>query len=254
VEQRQTDGICHAQNIQSGFVTMHIGGFQKNSLIDFPGTIACVVFTSGCNFKCPYCHNPELAAGPVKGSGRLSPADIFAFLKARKGWVDGVVITGGEPCLQPDLINFIEQIKKMGVAVKLDTNGSCPGVLSKLLERSLVDYVAMDIKTGPDRYPDIMTSAVGMDAVFQSIRRIMASAPDYEFRTTCVRPFIDTFVMEQIAGEIKGARRYVLQKCVRDVPMMDPQFSDNPDHFLSDQEILALKAQVEGAVQDVQVR
>jgi len=233
---------------------MHIGGFQKNSLIDFPGTIACVVFTSGCNFKCPYCHNPELAAGPVNGSGRLAPEDIFAFLNARKGWVDGVVLTGGEPCLQPDLIDFTGQLKQMGLAVKLDTNGSCPTVLSQLLDRSLVDYVAMDIKTGPDRYPDIMKTAVGMDEILQSIRLIMASTPDYEFRTTCVRPFIDSSVMAQIAGLIKGARRYVLQKCVRDVPMMHPRFSDTPEHFFSDQEILALKSLVEGAVQDVQVR
>jgi pyruvate formate lyase activating enzyme len=233
---------------------MNIGGFQKNSLIDFPGTIACAVFTSGCNFKCPYCHNPELAAGPVNGSGLMPPADIFAFLKARQGWVDGVVITGGEPCLQPDLIDFIQQIKNMKVAVKLDTNGSCPSLLSQLLDRSLVDYVAMDIKTGPDRYPEIMKTAAGMDAVSQSIQLIMASAPDYEFRTTCVRPFIDASIMKQIAGQIKGARRYVLQKCVRDVSMMDPQFSHHPDHFFSDQEILTLKSIIEGSVQDIQVR
>lgn len=233
---------------------MHIGGFQKNSLIDFPGTIACVVFTSGCNFKCPYCHNPELAAGPVNGSGPLSPADICTFLKARKGWVDGVVITGGEPCLQPDLIDFIEQVKQMKVAVKLDTNGSRPTVLSQLLDRSLVDYVAMDIKTGPDRYPEIMTSGAGMAPISQSIDLIMASAPDYEFRTTCVRPFIDPAIMAQIAGQIRGARRYILQKCVRDVPMMDPEFSKNPDHFFSDQEILDLKTLAQREVQDVRVR
>ncbi|MDZ7667701.1 MAG: anaerobic ribonucleoside-triphosphate reductase activating protein [Desulfotignum sp.] len=233
---------------------MQIGGFQKNSLIDFPGTIACVVFTSGCNFKCPYCHNPELAAGPVNGVGRLNTSDIFSFLSKRKGWVDGVVITGGEPCLQPDLSDFIQQLKQMGLAVKLDTNGSRPTVLSQLLDRSLLDYVAMDIKTGPDRYPDIMTSASGSDVISQSIQIIMASAPDYEFRTTCVRPFIDASVMEQIAGQIKGARRYVLQKCVRDVPMMDPQFSKNPDRFFSDQEMMTLKSIVEGTVQETLVR
>ena len=233
---------------------MHIGGFQKNSLIDFPGTIACVVFTSGCNFKCPYCHNPELAAGPVNGVGRLNTSDIFSFLSKRKGWVDGVVITGGEPCLQPDLIEFIQQLKQMGLAVKLDTNGSRPSVLSRLLDRSLLDYVAMDIKTGPDRYPDIMTSAPGSDVIFQSIQIIMASAPDYEFRTTCVRPFIDASVIKQIAGQIKGARRYVLQKCVREVPMMNPQFSKNPDRFFSDQEIMTLKSIVEGTVKEIQVR
>jgi len=233
---------------------MHIGGFQKNSLIDFPGTIACVVFTSGCNFKCPYCHNPELAAGPVNGVGRLNTSDIFSFLSKRKGWVDGVVITGGEPCLQPDLIEFIQQLKQMGLAVKLDTNGSRPSVLSRLLDRSLLDYVAMDIKTGPDRYPDIMISAPGSDVIFQSIQMIMASAPDYEFRTTCVRPFIDACVIKQIAGQINGARRYVLQKCVREVAMIDPQFSKNPDRFFSDQEMMTLKSIVEETVQEILVR
>ena len=233
---------------------MHIGGFQKNSLIDFPGTIACVVFTMGCNFICPYCHNPELAAGPVTGTSRLDTTDILSFLAARKGLVDGVVITGGEPCLQPDLMDFIKEIKQMGVAVKLDTNGSKPAVLSRLLDRSLVDYVAMDIKTGADKYPDIMKSFAGMDAVSQSMRLIMEFAPAYEFRTTCVRPFINGEIMEQIALQIKGAQKYVLQKCVHHGPMMDPQFSQNPDHFFSDQEILELRSIVESAVQEVQIR
>ncbi|EMS78363.1 MULTISPECIES: anaerobic ribonucleoside-triphosphate reductase activating protein [Desulfotignum] len=233
---------------------MHIGGFQKNSLIDFPGTISCVVFTMGCNFICPYCHNPELAAGPANGTGRLDTTDIFSFLTARKGLVDGVVITGGEPCLQKNLMDFIQQIKQMGLAVKLDTNGSRPAVLSRLLDRSLVDYVAMDIKTGADKYPDIMKPSADMDSVSQSMGLIMDFAPAYEFRTTCVRPFINAQIMEQIAGQIKGAKKYVLQKCVRHVPMMDPQFSQNPDHFFSDREILELKSIVEGAVQEVQVR
>jgi pyruvate formate lyase activating enzyme len=235
-------------------VTVHIGGFQKNSLIDFPGTIACVVFTSGCNFTCPYCHNPALAAGPLNGVGRLNISDVFSFLANRKGWVDGVVITGGEPCLQADLTDFIRQLKHMGLAVKLDTNGSHPTVLAHLLDRSLVDYVAMDIKTGPDRYPEIMKSPPARDVISRSIQLIMASAPDYEFRTTCVRPFIDASVMEQIAGRIKGAKRYVLQKCVREVPMLDPQFSENADHFFSDKEIMELKSIVEGAVQEIRVR
>ncbi|HSL61254.1 MAG TPA: anaerobic ribonucleoside-triphosphate reductase activating protein [Desulfotignum sp.] len=233
---------------------MHIGGFQKTSLIDFPGTVACVIFTVGCNFLCPFCHNPGLAAGPVTGAGSHDITDIFSFLASRKGLVDGVVITGGEPCLQPDLADVISRIKQMGFTVKLDTNGSRPDVLAHLLELSLVDYVAMDIKTGASRYPELMKPGLRPDTLLKSADLVMEKAPDYEFRTTCVRPFIDAGILAQIGRQITGARRYVLQNCVRHVPMLDPDFSRDPDRFFSGPEIDALKAAIEGQVQEVVIR
>jgi len=233
---------------------VHIGGLQKNSLIDFPGTVACVVFTTGCNFSCPYCHNPDLASGPVTGSGSQDVQDIFTFLTSRKGLVDGVVITGGEPCLQPDLMDFIRKIKDMGFAVKLDSNGSRPRVLADLLSRSLVDYLAMDIKTAPTLYPDIMNSSLRVDAIQESVDLIMATAPAYEFRTTCVRPFITKEIMETICMQIRGAQKYVLQNCSRHVKMLDPQFAQQPDRFFSDLEIQELKAIARKAVKTVLIR
>ncbi len=233
---------------------MHIGGFQKNSLIDFPGTVACVVFTTGCNLSCPYCHNPDLASGPVTGTGRHNTQDIFTFLASRKGLVDGVVITGGEPCLQPDLTDFIRQIKHMGFAVKLDSNGSRPQVLTHLLDLSLVDYVAMDIKTAPTLYPDILKTSLRTETIQESMDVIMAKASAYEFRTTCVRPFITEDIMEKICRQIKGAQKYVLQKCSRNVHMLDPQFAQQPDRFFSDLEMQGLKAIAEKAVKTVIIR
>lgn len=233
---------------------MHIGGFQKNSLIDFPGTVACVVFTTGCNFFCPYCHNPDLASGPLTGSGRYNAQEIFTFLASRKGLVDGVVITGGEPCLQPDLTDFIFRIRQMGFAVKLDSNGSRPKVLTHLLDRSLVDYVAMDIKTAPTLYPDIMKVSLRVGAMQESMDLIMANAPAYEFRTTCVRPFITEEIMEKICRQIRGAQKYVLQKCSRNVQMLDPKFVQQPDRFFSDLEMQGLKAIAEKAVKTVIIR
>jgi len=233
---------------------VHIGGFQKNSLIDFPGTIACVVFTMGCNFRCPYCHNPALVSGPVTGTGPHDVQEIFSFLSTRKGLVDGVVITGGEPCLQPGLVPFITRIKDLGFAVKLDSNGSRPQVLARLLALRLVDYLAMDIKTGPDLYPGIMTPGLSIAAIHESIDIIMAKAPAYEFRTTCVRPFIDTDIMKKIARRITGAQRYVLQNCSRDVRMLDPDFSQHPDRFFSDKEICSFQSIAAKTVQEVLIR
>lgn len=234
---------------------MHIGGFHKNSLIDFPGKVACVVFTMGCNFVCPYCHNPDLAAGSVTGTGGFDITDILSFLESRRGMIDGVVISGGEPCIQPDLEDVISGIKSMRVAVKLDTNGSNPGLLAKLLDRSLLDYVAMDIKTSQEKYPRLMKSGSGMEeAIPESTAIIMDMAPDYEFRTTCVRPFINTGIMKEIALQINGAKRYALQKCVRHGPMLDPHFSDHGDKFFSDDEILELMAICKESICEVIVR
>jgi pyruvate formate lyase activating enzyme len=233
---------------------VNIGGFQKNSLIDFPGTVACVIYTSGCNFTCPYCHNPELAAGPVKGTGSHDLQEILAFIQSRKGLVDGVVITGGEPCLHADLADVIQRIRDKGAAVKLDTNGSRPEILADLLNRSLVDYVAMDIKTGPDRYPDLMTGNLSVNTIQNSIHLIMDQAPAYEFRTTCVRPFINDEIMKQISTWIRGAQQAVLQRCSSHVPMLDPHFSSHTDRFFSDQEIQALQAILRETVHRVRVR
>ncbi len=234
---------------------MHINGFQKNSLIDFPGNIACVVFTPGCNFICPYCHNPDLAAGPVKGAGNLYDQDeIFSFLEKRKGMLEGVAITGGEPTLQPDLIQFCRTVREMGYNIKLDSNGTRPKILETLIEDKLVDYIAMDIKSNLTNYPLVFKGDLDVGRIEASIELIMKKAPAYEFRTTCARPFITEEIMADIAETIKGASKYVLQKCSRHVDVLEPDFVKEDSHFFSDKEMLALKAIVEGSVQTMAMR
>lgn len=190
---------------------MLIGGLQKNSFIDFPGRISCVLFLSGCNFNCPYCHNPELARGVPASAPPFTPDQFYAFLEARRSLLDGVVISGGEPTLQADLPAVCAAVKNRGFAVKLDTNGSRPHVLRHLVAERLVDYVAMDIKTDPRHYAPVFQSETPPETLEESIRIIMDSAPDYEFRTTCARPIIDEAVIGVIARAIEGANRYVLQ-------------------------------------------
>ena len=234
---------------------MHIGGFQKNSLIDFPGTIACVVFTSGCNFICPYCHNPDLAAGPVQRAGSLyDPDTIFSFLERRKGQLSGVAITGGEPTLQPDLVEFCQQVRKMGYKIKLDSNGTRPHILETLLDKQLIDYLAMDIKTSLTHYPLVIKGNFDVEKIGASIALIMEKAPAYEFRTTCARPFITQGIMADIALLIKGAQRYVLQKCSRNVQVLDPDFLKEDHHFFSSKEMQELKAIAQGCAKTIVLR
>ena len=190
---------------------MLIGGLQKNSFIDFPGRISCVLFLSGCNFHCPYCHNPELTRRIPADESPLTPDQFYAFLEARRSLLDGVVISGGEPTLQADLPAVCAAVKNLGFPVKLDTNGSRPHVLRHLVAEGLVDYVAMDIKTDPRHYAPVFQSDTGPETLKESIRIIMDSAPAYEFRTTCARPIIDEAVIGVIARSIEGADRYVLQ-------------------------------------------
>lgn len=192
---------------------MKIGGFQKVSLIDYPGKISAVVFTQGCNFRCPFCHNPELV-DPERFANRIPEPDILAFLEKRKGRLDAVVITGGEPTLQSELIPFTIHLKAMGYLIKLDTNGALPDVLENMLGRRLIDYLAMDIKAPLERYGEITKTKTDVERIRRSISLIMGSGVDYEFRTTAVRSLLGLQELEAIGRLIPGAKRFVLQKFV----------------------------------------
>lgn len=191
---------------------MLIGGLQKTTLTDFPGKISAIVFTVGCNFRCGYCHNPELYS--LKTVSKIAERDVLSFLEKRKAVLEGVVITGGEPTLQNDLAPFIRKIKKMGYLVKLDTNGSKPDVVARLLKNKLLDYIAMDIKSPLDKYKAAVKRKIDTAKIKKSIDLIILSGIDYEFRTTVVRGELDENDLIKIGGMIKGAKLYALQKFV----------------------------------------
>jgi pyruvate formate lyase activating enzyme len=185
------------------------GGIQKNSFIDYPGKLSAVLFVSGCNFSCPYCHNPDLAKGKLPHP--LTEEQAYAFLDTRKGFIEAVVLSGGEPSLCKDIYRICRCIRSMGYPIKLDTNGSRPQVLEKLLQEKFVDYVAMDIKTDPAQYgPPLAPVGSGAD-ILKSIDLIMSGQTPYEFRTTCVAPFVTPTIMMRIGRCLKGAGTYFLQ-------------------------------------------
>jgi pyruvate formate lyase activating enzyme len=192
---------------------MKIGGFQKVSLIDYPGRISAVVFTQGCNFRCPFCHNPELV-DPKRFTDLIPEKEILSFLEKRKGRLDAVVITGGEPTMQPELIPFILQLRAMGYLIKLDTNGTHPDLLAEMLDGKLLDYAAMDIKAPLERYGAVTKTNTDHDRIRRSISLIMGSGTDYEFRTTAVKSLLTPVDLEEIGKLIPGAKRFVLQKFV----------------------------------------
>ncbi|MCF7792806.1 MAG: anaerobic ribonucleoside-triphosphate reductase activating protein [Candidatus Cloacimonetes bacterium] len=192
---------------------MKIGGFQKFSLIDYPGKICAIVFTQGCNFRCPYCHNPELVEAD-KFCNPIPEEEIINFLENRKGKLDAVSITGGEPTLHSDLINFLLECRSMGFSIKLDTNGTNPDILEKIIRLKLVDYLAMDIKAPLPKYAEVTCSNVDSKSIKRSIKLIENSNIDYEFRSTLVQNLLttdDVLIMGQMLGK---AKRYLLQKFV----------------------------------------
>lgn len=189
---------------------MRIAGLQKLTLLDFPGRTAATVFTPGCNFRCPFCHNADLVLGGATEEVPLE--EFFAFLGKRQELLDGVCITGGEPLLQPDLAKFCAQVRELGFAVKLDTNGSFPDRLRALVEASLVDYVAMDVKNAPARYAETIGAAkVDLDAVLASIDFLRSGSVPFEFRTTVVRELHTTDDLRTLARWIEGAPAWYLQ-------------------------------------------
>ena len=191
---------------------MLIGGLQKTSLLDYPEKIAAILFTQGCNFRCGYCHNPELL--DFVTNTHLNEKDFFDFLKTRQGKLDGVVITGGEPCIQNDLIEFIQKIKELGFLVKLDSNGTYPEKISSLLENNLLDYIAMDIKGPLEKYHTITGTIIDTSKIKNSIQIIMNSNIQYEFRTTVLKSQLTIEDFIKISKLIYGAEKYYLQKFI----------------------------------------
>ena len=189
---------------------MQIQGLQKLTLLDYPGRTACTVFLSGCNFRCPFCHNaPLLTAADEDG---MDEDELLAFLKKRRGLLDGVAVTGGEPLLRPDLPQLLEKIKALGYAVKLDTNGTFPERLEAVVRAGLADDVAMDIKNNPERYAE--TAGVpGLDLtpVFRSVSFLLRGMVNYEFRTTAVAEFHDDASFQKLGDWLAGAERYFIQ-------------------------------------------
>ena len=192
---------------------MKIGGLQKTSLIDYPGKIAATVFLIGCNFHCPFCQNPELVdPQKIKKQLSISEKDFFKFLDARKGLIEGICITGGEPTIHSDLIDFIKKIKQKGFLVKLDTNGSSPEILKKLLKEKLLDFIALDIKSSQNNYSKAVGVKVDLAKIKKSIDLIKNSGINYEFRTTVVPGLVEREDIEEMGEWLKGAKKIALQQ------------------------------------------
>ena len=189
---------------------MLIHGLQKMTLLDFPGRVACTVFLGGCDFRCPFCHNFELADGSAKPV--MDEGELLGFLQKRRGLLDGVAITGGEPCLHPGLPALMRKLKDLGYAVKLDTNGMHPERLAAILGEGLADYVAMDIKNSPEKYAQTAgVEALDLTPVRRSAALLMSGDIDYEFRTTVVDELHEAADFEAIGAWIAGAKRFFMQ-------------------------------------------
>ena len=189
---------------------MKIHGLQKMTLLDFPGHVACTVFTGGCDMRCPFCHNYELVDGSAPPI--MEEEELFAFLEKRKGLLDGVAFTGGEPCLQKNLPDLMKRVKQMGYSIKLDTNGNHPDMLRRMMEEGLLDYVAMDIKNSPDKYA--LTAGlrqIDMGPIRESVKMLMEGPVNYEFRTTCVAQFHEEEDFVKIGEWLEGTKAYFLQ-------------------------------------------
>ena len=202
---------------------MNFAGMQKLTLLDYPGKVACIVFTKGCNFRCPFCHNASLVEG---GQGPLiSDTEVLAFLSKRMGVLEGICISGGEPLLQKDIADFMRKVKKLGYAVKLDTNGSNPEILHELICEGLVDYVAMDIKNTVEKNDKTCGTEVDISKIKKSIEILKTSGIDYEFRTTLVNELHTVSDVEEIGKELKGDSKYFLQSFVDSGDILCPGMS-----------------------------
>ena len=225
---------------------MNIAGVQKVTLLDYPGKVACEIFTQGCNFDCPFCQNSSLI--PITNTGEFSEEEIFEYLNLRKNILDGVVITGGEPTVQKDLKGFIKKIKDLGLLVKLDTNGGNPKVLQELIDEDLVDYVAMDIKNIFNKYNITAGKKINLDNIKKSIEILKASKIDYEFRTTIIK---EMHSLDDIVSICKlvGNAKYYLQNFEDSENVIDHSL-----HGFSREELLFIDKYLKDVFPNVEIR
>ncbi len=216
---------------------MKIYGFQKMTLLDFPEKVACTLFTAGCNFACPFCHNASLVTHI--DARPLDQEEIFSYLNKRKGLLDGVCITGGEPLLQPDIAAFIRKIKDMGYLVKLDTNGAFPDRLAALIDEGLVDYVAMDIKNSKEKYALTAGTAVDIAAIEKSVELLKEGRVAYEFRTTVVKEFHTLEDISAMAAWLQGTKYWYLQNFIDSGDLIQKGLSSHGEEWLKNAQTLA---------------
>lgn len=230
---------------------MIIKGFQQLTLIDFPKKLAAIIFTAGCNWRCHYCYNKSLAFNspelPI-----IEEDKIFEFLKKRKGLLDGIVITGGEPTIHKDLPKFIQKIKNLNFLVKLDTNGTNPEMIKYLIERNLIDYIAMDIKNSLNKYEETVAVKVDKEKIKETIKTIISSNVDYEFRTTTLPKLMSKEDFIEISKLIKGSKKYCLQQFKAMKNLIDPSYT-NEKNF-TEPELIEIKNSLKDHFKEIEIR
>ena len=220
---------------------MKFGGLQKLTLLDYPEHVACTIFTHGCNFRCPFCHNNSLVTGNFSNVELLDEDEVLQFLNKRKSMLEGVCITGGEPLLQVGIVEFIRKVKQLGYKVKLDTNGAFPEKLKEIVETGLVDYVAMDVKNSQEEYNKTAGCVVDMNAICQSVEFLKRGAVDYEFRTTVTGTFHNEHSIEMTAKWLSGAKRLYLQQFVASSDLIDSTVTGCDEQTLKKYQEIAKK-------------
>ncbi len=202
---------------------MKIGGLQKTSLLDYPDIISAIVWTVGCNFKCPFCYNKDVVEGNVE---LISEAEVLSFLKKRKGLLEGLVISGGEPLLQEDVIGFTRKVKDLGYLIKTDTNGMFPKKLKELIDKKLVDYISMDVKAPKKKYDQLTGVKTKLSQIEKSIEILKNDAPDYEFKTTFAPELLKKEDIVEIAKWLEGSKRFYLQQFKNNPPLVSAKFDN----------------------------
>ena len=202
---------------------MKIGGIQKTSLLDYPELISAIIWTVGCNFRCPFCYNKDIVLGNVQ---LIPEEEVFYFLEKRRGMLEGLVITGGEPLLQEDISDFCEKVKKISYLIKIDTNGMYPEKLRELIDKRLINYVAMDIKAPKNKYDKLTNVKVNIKKIEESIKILQNSKIDYEFRTTFVPELLTKKDIIEIAKWLNGSKKFYLQQFKSNPPLVSTDFED----------------------------